>query len=132
MKQLQLQREAIYEQAAQGINADKVLLVCDRGIMDSKAYLSELEFSTVLNAIKKNEVELRDNYDAVFHLVTAANGAEEFYTLENNAARTETIEEAREVGLIGIISGMFNNVSSGIVIVIVFSFIIALIVKPKG
>ena len=97
LMQLQLQREAIYEQAAQGINADKVLLVCDRGIMDSKAYLSELEFSTVLNAIKKNEVELRDNYDAVFHLVTAANGAEEFYTLENNAARTETIEEAREV-----------------------------------
>lgn len=42
------------------------------------------------------------------------------------------VEEAREVGLIGIISGMFNNVSSGIVIVIVFSFIMALIVKPKG
>lgn len=39
-------------------------------------------------------MELRDNYDAVFHLVTAAKGAEEFYTTANNSARTETVEEA--------------------------------------
>ena len=32
----------------------------------------------------------------MFHLVTAANGASEFYTLENNKARTETIKEAIE------------------------------------
>ncbi len=44
--------------------------------------------------IGSNEVELRDNYDAVFHLVTAAKGAEEFYTTANNSARTETVEEA--------------------------------------
>lgn len=97
LMQLQLQREAIYEQATQGIAHDKILLVCDRGVMDSKAYLSSLEFSIVLNSINKNEVELRDNYDAIFHLVTAANGAEQFYTLSNNTARTETIEEAREI-----------------------------------
>ena len=41
-----------------------------------------------------NVIELRDNYDAVFHLVTAAKGAEEFYTTANNSARTETVEEA--------------------------------------
>jgi CYTH domain-containing protein len=39
-------------------------------------------------------LELRDHYDAVFHLVTAARGAEQFYTLANNAARYETPEEA--------------------------------------
>ena len=33
-------------------------------------------------------------YDAVFHLVTAAKGAREFYTTANNAARTESAEEA--------------------------------------
>ena len=32
-------------------------------------------------------------YDAVFHLVTAAQGAERFYTLENNQARSETPEQ---------------------------------------
>jgi CYTH domain-containing protein len=30
----------------------------------------------------------------VFHLVTAAKGAEKYYTLSNNQARTETVEEA--------------------------------------
>ena len=62
--------------------------------MDSKAFLTDLQFSSILSELNKNEIELRDNYDAVFHLVTAAKGAEEFYTLENNTARTETIEEA--------------------------------------
>ena len=31
----------------------------------------------------------------MFHLVTAAKGAEAYYTLENNDARHETAEEAR-------------------------------------
>ena len=93
---LQLQREKIYERAAKTIKNNKVLIVCDRGMMDSKAYLSELEFATVINSLNKNEVELRDNYDAVFHLVTAAKGAEEFYTTQNNTARSESIEEASQ------------------------------------
>jgi hypothetical protein len=37
---------------------------------------------------------IRDS-DMVIHLVTAADGAEEFYTLENNAARTETPQVAK-------------------------------------
>ena len=41
-----------------------------------------------------NKIMLRDQYDAVFHLVTAAKGAEKYYTLANNQARTETVEEA--------------------------------------
>lgn len=94
LMRLQIQREKIYESAAKSVKNNKVLIVCDRGIMDSKAYLSSLEFATVLNELNKSEIELRDNYDAVFHLVTAAKGASDFYTLENNSARTETIEEA--------------------------------------
>jgi len=43
-------------------------------------------------------VDLRDRrYDAVIHLVTAAIGAEQFYTTENNAARTEGVELARKI-----------------------------------
>ena len=94
LMKLQLVREAIYEEAAKTLKNNKVLIVCDRGIMDSKAYLTSLEFASILNSIDKNEIELRDNYDAVFHLVTAAKGASEFYTTENNTARTETAEEA--------------------------------------
>lgn len=92
--ELQKEKERIFEQAARTMDCDKVLIVCDRGMLDNKAYMSELEFQQVLSVTKQNEVELRDNYDAVFHLVTAAKGAEEFYTTANNAARTETVAEA--------------------------------------
>ena len=95
--QMQMQKERIFEQAARGMSADKIVIVCDRGELDNKAYMTEEEFAHVLEYLGKNEAELRDEYDAVFHLVTAAKGAEEFYTLENNAARYETIEEAREL-----------------------------------
>jgi len=45
-----------------------------------------------------NEVDLRDNrYDQIIHLITAANGAEQFYVLDNNICRTEGIEKAREI-----------------------------------
>lgn len=91
----QIEKEKIFEQAAKTMNKEKILIVCDRGTLDNKAYMNSLEFSMALTAIGTNEVELRDNYGAVFHLVTAAKGAEEFYTLENNQVRTETIEEAR-------------------------------------
>jgi len=92
--QLQLAKERIFAQGAATMAAEKVLMVCDRGALDNKAYMSELEFAAVLSALGCNEVELRDGYDAVFHLVTAAKGAEEFYTTANNTARTETVEQA--------------------------------------
>lgn len=92
--ELQLAKEKTFSYAASKMNAEKVLIVCDRGALDNRAYMSEEEFAAVLDHVGTNEVELRDGYDAVFHLVTAAKGAEEFYTTENNSARTETIEEA--------------------------------------
>lgn len=79
------------------MDIEKVLIVCDRGALDNKAYMNETEFAEAMKSIGSNEVELRDNYDAVFHLVTAAKGAEEFYTTANNFARTETVTEAAEL-----------------------------------
>ena len=69
--------------------------------------MNDEEFQYVLDKLNTNEIELRDHYDAVFHLVTAAKGAEQFYTLANNAARYETIEEAVRVddGLIAAWTG---------------------------
>ena len=91
----QLNKEKLYEAAALNIvSSDKVLIVCDRGVIDGKAYLNSVEYNQLLRSIGISEVELRDNYDAVFHLTTAAKGAEEFYT-HNNPARKENLEEAR-------------------------------------
>ena len=90
---LQLEKEKIYEEAAKKLPNDKILLVCDRGIMDNKAYMSKKEFNVLLKNNNLNEIKLRDSYDAVFHLVTAAKGAKDYYNLDNEA-RTETIDEA--------------------------------------
>ncbi len=94
---LQLQKEKIFEQAASLMDNDKILIVCDRGAMDNKAYMSKEAFDIVLKSVNQNEINLRDDYDAVFHLVTAAKGAVEFYTTDNNAARRESPEEAAEL-----------------------------------
>ena len=91
---LQLDKEAVFEQGARTMRAERILLVCDRGAMDNRAYMNDEEFAAVLDFVGRSESGLRDSYDAVFHLVTAAKGKEEFYTTANNAARTETVEEA--------------------------------------
>ena len=91
---LQFAKEKVFEEAAKTMKASKVLIVCDRGALDNKAYMTKLDFARVLAALGESEVGLRDGYDAIFHLVTAAKGAEGFYTTANNSARTETPEEA--------------------------------------
>ena len=91
---LQAKKEHIFEQAAKNMKADKILIICDRGLMDNKAYMEESEFNELCKEMQTDVVSLRDRYDAVFHLVTAAKGASEYYTTENNAARSETPKQA--------------------------------------
>lgn len=91
---LQMEKEKVFEYAARTMDSEKILIVCDRGALDNKAYMTDAEFAVAANYVGANEVELRDGYDAVFHLVTAAKGAQKFYTTANNTARTETLEEA--------------------------------------
>jgi CYTH domain-containing protein len=91
---LQREKERVFEEAARTMRTDKVLIVCDRGTMDNRAYMSETEYARLLAELGTTEVQLRDGYDAVFHMVTAAKDAEKYYTTENNKARTETVEEA--------------------------------------
>ena len=94
---LQKVKEQIFEDASKTMKNDKILIVCDRGILDNKAYMKDAEFKQILKENKTTEVKERDSYDAIFHLVSAAKGKEEVYTLANNTARTETIEQAKEI-----------------------------------
>jgi predicted ATPase len=71
------------------------VILCDRGTMDGKVYMDEHKFAQIMAERHTNMVQLRDErYDAIFHLVTCADGAVQHYTLENNKARTETAQEA--------------------------------------
>jgi CYTH domain-containing protein/predicted ATPase len=95
--ELQICKERIYEEAARKMSFDNIIILYDRGTLDVKAYCGEEVYSEILAALSLNEIALRDSYDAVFHLKTAAAGAEEYYTLENNEARSESPEKAKEI-----------------------------------
>jgi len=74
------------------------LVICDRGAMDASAYIAKDQWERILEATGLDEVEIRDNrYDQVIHMVSAAMGAEQFYTLENSNCRSEDVGRAREL-----------------------------------
>lgn len=60
--------------------------------------MPEDEWDLLLKELGLTTLQLRDGrYDCVLHLVTAADGADKFYTIEGHAARSETPEYAREL-----------------------------------
>ncbi|MBE7020529.1 MAG: hypothetical protein E7411_03735 [Ruminococcaceae bacterium] len=90
---LQLYKEAVYEEAAKKIgNTDKTVIICDRGMMDNKAYMSESELSEAFKILELTTDNIMKRYDCIIHLETAAKS--EGYTLSNNSARTENKEQA--------------------------------------
>ncbi|RNF07760.1 ATPase AAA [Trypanosoma conorhini] len=94
LQMMMMLEDAFYELAS--MRSRPSLILYDRGTMDGSAYCSEEEWNAILKITGYSNEELSDaRYDAVVHLVTAAIGAEEFYTLANNAARFEGIAEAR-------------------------------------
>ena len=71
-----------------------VIIVCDRGTMDISAYIEPAMWEEITRACGTSTSQLRDTrYDAVLHLVSAADGAEQFYTTNNNAQRLEKADE---------------------------------------
>jgi len=72
------------------------LVICDRGSMDASAFVSRDQWDGILANTGCNEVDIRDNrYNQVVHMVSSANGAERFYTVDNHATRLEGLDEAR-------------------------------------
>jgi hypothetical protein len=86
---------------------DKVVILLDRGLLDGKAYLIETnldekveqKWNTIIDKLNLREEfnQHIQRYDLIIHIVTAAEGTGFFYTTENNTARTETAEEARDI-----------------------------------
>ena len=72
------------------------VIVCDRGAMDISAYISPKMWKELTDSCHTSTEELRtgNRYDAILHLVSAADGAEKFYTTANNAQRYEKADEA--------------------------------------
>ena len=96
MLNLQLVMENSFINIADTYNRPSIVF-CDRGTCDISAYMPRNCWERVLSLSGYTEYDLLSRYDAVVHLTTAAEGAEKYYTSANNNARTETVEEAREM-----------------------------------
>ena len=71
------------------------VILCDRGVMDGQAYTTNQVWQALLDETHWSTIQLRDRrYEAVIHMVTAADGAAKFYSDANNEARYESVEEA--------------------------------------
>lgn len=100
----QLQKEMLYKKAMAHYNTDKIVVLCDRGILDQLAYIDRDKLEKLLKRYSLTMSDAFGLYDCVFHMVTAAKGAVEHYqwndpTKEgsgNNSARRESPEEAIE------------------------------------
>lgn len=79
------------------LKCEKAVLLSDRGLLDNRAYVTKDEFDKYSSLYNLSEDVIRNSYDAVFHLVTAANGAEKQYNLVNNPIRSENLQKAREI-----------------------------------
>ena len=84
------------EDELQRLAHPKPVIICDRGLMDGRAYMPEEMFWEVIAEHGLDLSNMRDaRYLGVFHLRSTALGAEEYYTQTNNKIRRETIDEAR-------------------------------------
>lgn len=95
---LALDLEAQYGRAAAAMSeAAKPVLIFDRGIRDGLAYVEDpRQFTRWLKQRGLTPVTSRDaRYHGVFHLRTAALGAEQYYSLDSNPVRLETATEAK-------------------------------------
>jgi len=93
---IQVQLEDSFKKIASAMGKPAVILL-DRAVLDIHAYLPHPLWMQLLDEVGVTEKQIRERYTAVVHLVTAANGAEKYYTTTNNAARTEGLDQAKEL-----------------------------------
>lgn len=97
LMKLQMSLEDNFIQIAMTSDQPTIIL-CDRGVMDGSAYTEENVWQAILDETGWSTLQLRDRrYEAIIHLVTAAQGASEFYTQTNNEARYEDLQQAKEL-----------------------------------
>lgn len=81
--------------AAEEFEDQDVVILYDRAELDALAFHDHSCFDEMAALENTTIAAIRDSYDAVLHLVTTASGAEDFYSSVTNAARWETVDEAR-------------------------------------
>lgn len=91
--------EKFYSDLLKSKNENTSLIICDRGLLDGKAFMDDFDFSKILKELSISEKDIYKRYDAIFHLVSVAKVFPNLYRNEQNGnpARKEKIEEAKKV-----------------------------------
>ena len=90
-------RQRYQAMASDAFGDENVVVIYDRGESDVMAYVGPDGFARLLSEAGLSTADVRDSYDGVIHLVSAAVGALEAYTTANNSARQETPAEAADL-----------------------------------
>ncbi len=91
----QMTHEDLVMRYAELYPEDNIVVISDRGLMDGMAYMNHDDFMSMISDLNLALADIRDRrYYAVYHLVSAADGAERSYNF-NNAVRYESVDEAR-------------------------------------
>lgn len=72
---------------------EKAVIICDRGLMDAGVYLNDEDFKRIKIELCMSNIDLRDRYDAVFHLDSTSNGSNAEYI--SGGIRVESKNEAK-------------------------------------
>jgi hypothetical protein len=87
-----------FSQKIPKVSDKHTILLFDKGVMDGSAYTDENVWQAILDETGWSTIQLRDRrYEAVIHMMTAAEGAEGFYMSSSNKDHAETLEEAKEI-----------------------------------
>ncbi len=90
----QINFENMYLSFLSLLPGDKKLCITDRGRMSGAQHVEKEIFEAIMHDMGYKISDMRDCYDAVFHIQSAAIGAEVFYNYDNTV-RYETLEEAQ-------------------------------------
>ncbi len=95
LMETQMALEEIFSHGAEQMPKDApVVLICDRGVIDGKAYMTDDDFARLLGEKGLTEGQVMADYDGVFYLETAALHYPSAYSTANNRTRSETADQA--------------------------------------
>ena len=93
---MQIAKEDIINRSLDFLKDENILIIYDRAIIDGCAYIDSDSFEEILNRLDKKQTinDFLGRYDLIINLVSR----KDFYTKDNNPARSEDVDEALELG----------------------------------
>lgn len=92
--------QELREKIVNNYNFYQCVVICDRGILDNKAYLPcQKDFDKILDEYNYSEIKILDSYDLVIDLISTANSEYGNYGKDNNKERFENDEFAKKLDI---------------------------------